>query len=247
RRALRRSPAMRGGRMAALRRSLWRYQGTPGATPLSRERHPRGWRLGADVGGTFTDLVLVAPDGRAMTRKVLSTTANYAEAVVRGIRELLAAAEATGGDIAEIVHGTTVATNAILERRGARTGLITTKGFRDLLEIGRLRLARLYDMDHRRPVPLVRRRWRLEVGERLDHRGGVVRPLDRASVERAVDTIVAEDLDSVAVCLIHAYANPAHEREVGAAIRARAPKLHVTLSSDVLPEIREFERTSTAV
>ena len=182
-----------------------------------------------------------------MARKVLSTTANYAEAVVRGIRELLSAAGAAGGDIAEIVHGTTVATNAILERRGARTGLITTEGFRDLLEIGRLRLSRLYDMDHRRPTPLVRRRWRLEVGERLDHRGGVVCPLDRESLERAVDTIVAEDLDSVAVCLIHAYANPAHERAVGAALRARAPRLHITLSSDVLPEIREFERTSTAV
>lgn len=178
---------------------------------------------------------------------MLSTTANYAEAVVRGIRELLAAAGVRGGDVREIVHGTTVATNAILERRGARTGLITTEGFRDLLEIGRLRLSRLYDMDHRRPPPLVRRRWRLEVGERLDHRGEVVRPLDPASVETAIDTIVAEDLDSVAVCLIHAYANPAHERKVGAAIRVRAPKLHVTLSSDVLPEIREFERTSTTV
>ena len=192
-------------------------------------------------------MVLVAPDGRATTRKVLSTTANYAEAVVRGIVELLAEAEVGGADIAEIIHGTTVATNAILERRGAKTGLITTEGFRDLLEIGRLRLSRLYDMDHRRPPPLVRRRWRLEVGERLDHRGEVVRPLDPASLEKAVDTLVEEGLEAVAVCLIHAYANPAHEREVGAAIRARAPHLHVTLSSEVLPEIREFERTSTAV
>jgi N-methylhydantoinase A len=192
-------------------------------------------------------LVLVAPDGRATTRKVLSTTANYAEAVVRGIVELLAEAEVGGADIAEIIHGTTVATNAILERRGAKTGLITTEGFRDLLEIGRLRLSRLYDMDHRRPPPLVRRRWRLEVGERLDHRGEVVRSLDPASLEKAVDTLVEEGLEAVAVCLIHAYANPAHEREVGAAIRARAPHLHVTLSSEVLPEIREFERTSTAV
>jgi N-methylhydantoinase A len=178
---------------------------------------------------------------------VLSTTANYAEAVVRGIVELLAQAEVGGADIAEIIHGTTVATNAILERRGAKTGLITTEGFRDLLEIGRLRLSRLYDMDHRRPPPLVRRRWRLEVGERLDHRGEVVRSLDPASLEKAVDTLVEEGLEAVAVCLIHAYANPAHEREVGAAIRARAPHLHVTLSSEVLPEIREFERTSTAV
>jgi len=192
-------------------------------------------------------LVLAAPDGRATTRKVLSTTANYAEAVVHGIAELLAEAEVGGGDVAEIIHGTTVATNAILERRGARTGLVTTEGFRDLLEIGRLRLSRLYDMDHRRPPPLVRRRWRLEVGERLDHRGEVVRLLDPVSLEKAVDTLVEEGLEAVAVCLIHAYANPAHEREVGAAIRARAPHLHVTLSSEVLPEIREFERTSTTV
>ncbi|HXP73487.1 MAG TPA: hydantoinase/oxoprolinase family protein [Stellaceae bacterium] len=233
--------------MAALRRSLWRHEGAPGATPLSRDRKTGGWRLGADVGGTFTDLVLAAPGGHATTRKVLSTTANYAEAVVRGIAELLAEAAVGGGDIAEIIHGTTVATNAILERRGARTGLITTEGFRDLLEIGRLRLSRLYDMDHRRPPPLVRRRWRLEVGERLDHRGGVVRPLDPGSVETAVSTLLKEDLEAVAVCLIHAYANPAHEQAVGAAIRAKAPHLHVTLSSEVLPEIREFERTSTAV
>jgi N-methylhydantoinase A len=233
--------------MAALRRSLWRHQGAPGASPLSRDPQPGGWRLGADVGGTFTDLVLAAPDGRATTRKVLSTTVNYAEAVVQGIAELLAEAAVGGGDVAEIIHGTTVATNAILERRGARTGLVTTEGFRDLLEIGRLRLSRLYDMDHRRPPPLVRRRWRLEVGERLDHRGKVVRALDPASVETAVGVIVEEGLEAVAICLIHAYANPAHERAVGAAIRVKAPHIHVTLSSEILPEIREFERTSTAV
>ena len=214
---------------------------------MNRDRHSRGWRIGADVGGTFTDLVLVSPDGSASTRKVLSTTGNYAEAVVRGIAELLTAADVAGSDVAEIIHGTTVATNAILERRGARTGLVTTEGFRDLLEIGRLRLSRLYDMDHRRPLPLVRRRWRLEVAERLDHRGALVRSLDPPSVEKAIDAIVEEGLEAVAICLLHSYANPAHEREVGAALRARVPTLHVTLSSDVLPEIREFERTSTAV
>jgi N-methylhydantoinase A len=230
-----------------LRRSLWRRQSEPGAIPLSLDPKSGGWRLGADVGGTFTDLVLAAPDGRATTRKVLSTTANYAKAVVQGIAELLAEAGADGSDIAEIVHGTTVATNAILERRGARTGLVTTEGFRDLLEIGRLRLARLYDMDHRRPPPLVRRRWRLEVGERLDHRGEVVRALDAASVETAVASIIQEKLEAVAICLLHAYANPAHEQAVAAAIRAKAPHVHVTPSSEVLPEIREFERTSTAV
>ena len=205
------------------------------------------WRLGVDVGGTFTDLVLLSPDGGATTRKVLSTTANYADAILQGVRELLAGAGIAAGEIAELIHGTTVATNAILERRGARTGLVTTDGFRDLLEIGRIRLSRLYDMDQQRPVPLVRRRWRFEVDERLDHKGNVLRPIDHRSIDRAIDAVRAEDLEALAICLVHAYANPAHERAVAEAIRARLPGLHLTLSSEVLPEIREFERTSTTV
>jgi N-methylhydantoinase A len=206
-----------------------------------------GWRLGVDVGGTFTDLVLLSPDGRATTRKVLSTTANYADAILEGVGELLARARIAAGEIAELIHGTTVATNAILERRGARTGLVTTGGFRDLLEIGRIRLSRLYDMDQQRPVPLVRRRWRFEVEERLDHQGNVLRPIDDRSIDRVIDALAAEDLESLAICLVHAYADPVHERAVAAAIRARLPRLQLTLSSEVLPEIREFERTSTTV
>src|SRR5579871_5819714 len=124
-------------------------------------------RLGVDVGGTFTDLVLVTGDGRVSTRKVLSTSGDYAEAILGGARALIAEAGIAAERVAELIHGTTVATNAIIERRGAKTGLITTDGFRDLLEIGRLRLARLYDMDQERPPPLVRRRWRFEVAERL--------------------------------------------------------------------------------
>jgi N-methylhydantoinase A len=204
-------------------------------------------RLGVDVGGTFTDLVLVTRDGRIATRKVLSTSGNYAEAIFAGIREVLQEAGMDGDSVGELIHGTTVATNAIIERRGARTGLVTTEGFRDLLEIGRLRLMRLYDMDQERPAPLVRRRWRFEVAERLDHRGEVIRPLDQDSIARAVAGIAAESIESVAVCLIHAYANPAHEHAVAAAIRERLPEVYLTLSSEVLPEIREFERTSTTV
>jgi len=211
------------------------------------EAGPGGWRLGVDVGGTFTDLVLVSPEGEAVTRKVLSTTANYAEAILHGVDDLLGIAGITPREITDLIHGTTVATNAILERRGARTGLVTTEGFRDLLEIGRLRLARLYDMDQQRPAHQWRRRWRVEVDERLDREGAVVRPMDESSIARAVETLVAENLEAVAVCLIHSYRNPAHERAVAAAIRARAPELHLSLSSDVLPEIREFERTSTTV
>ena len=204
-------------------------------------------RLGVDVGGTFTDLVLVTQAGRVVTRKVLSTSGNYAEAIFAGIHDVLEEAGLPGDSVRELIHGTTVATNAIIERRGARTGLVTTEGFGDLLEIGRLRLMRLYDMDQERPAPLVRRRWRFEVLERLDHRGAVIRPLDPNTLEQAVAGIAAEKIESVAVCLIHAYANPAHERAVAAAIRERLPGVYLTLSSEVLPEIREFERTSTTV
>ena len=143
-----------------------------------------------DVGGTFTDLVLVAPDGTASSRKVLSSAVDYTQAIVEGAAELLAAAGLAPADIREVIHGTTIATNAILERRGARTGLITTAGFRDLLEIGRLRLARLYDLDFERPAPLVPRRWRLEVTERMSHAGEVLAPLDETSAAAALDRSV---------------------------------------------------------
>src|SRR5215467_1294108 len=205
------------------------------------------FRLGVDVGGTFTDLVLVGPDGRALTRKVLSSTANYAEAILSGTRALLADAGLGPEAIAEVIHGTTVATNAIVERRGARTGLITTAGFRDLLEIGRLRLARLYYLNFERPASLVRRRWRREVRGRLNYRGEVLTPLDGASVHAALDRLLEEGVESIAVCLLHAWANGEHERAVGAIVRERAPGLALTLSSEILPEMREFERTSTAV
>src|SRR5262252_2156184 len=204
-------------------------------------------RLGVDVGGTFTDLVLLTRDGRFVTRKILSTSSNYAEAIFAGIAEVMQDAGVAGDNVKELIHGTTVATNALIERRGARTGLVTTEGFRDLLEIGRLRLMRLYDMDQERPPPLVPRRWRFEVAERLDHRGEVIRPLDCDTLERAIAGIAAENLESIAVCLIHAYANPEHERAVAAAIRQQLPEVYLTLSSEVLPEIREFERTSTTV
>jgi len=205
------------------------------------------YRLGIDVGGTFTDLVLVTPDGAALTRKVLSATDDYATAIVAGTLDLLAAAGANAAQLGEVLHGTTVATNAILERRGAPTGLITTEGFRDVLEIGRLRLARLYDLDFERPAPLVPRRWRQTVSERLDHRGEERIPLDITSVHAALDRLLGEGVRSIAVSLIHAYADGAHEQAVAAIVRERAPDVALTLSSELLPEVREFERTSTTV
>ncbi len=205
------------------------------------------YRLGIDVGGTFTDLVLVGPDREALTRKVLSATDDYATAIMAGTVELLEAAGIEAAAIGEILHGTTVATNAVLERRGAATGLLTTDGFRDVLEIGRLRLPRLYDLEFERPAPLVPRRWRQTVVERIDARGEVLIPFDPASVHRALDRMLGEGVRSIAICLIHSYADGSHEQAVAGIIRERAPEVAVTLSSELLPEVREFERTSTTV
>ncbi|MFO1161867.1 MAG: hydantoinase/oxoprolinase family protein [Reyranellaceae bacterium] len=206
-----------------------------------------GYRIGFDIGGTFTDLILVAPDGTAWSRKVLSSPANYVDAVVEGIAELLAASGTPAKAVSEAVHGTTIATNAILERRGASVALISTEGFRDVLEIGRLRMPGLFNLDYVRPAPLVPRRRRFEVRERMTNRGEVRLPLDGASLDQAIAKALASQVESIAVALIHAYANPAHERAIRDAIRRVRPDLPVTLSSDIHPEVGEFERTSTAV
>ena len=206
-----------------------------------------GVRLGVDIGGTFTDIVLLGDDGTVTTKKVSSSTDDYARAIVEGLQEVFAESALTPEAITEVLHGTTVASNAILERRGARTALITTKGFRDILEIRTLRMPRLYDLAWEKPPMLIERRLRFEVDERLDIRGIVERPLDDAEVERIADRLLAEDIEAVAVCLIHAYANPDHERRIGEILRRRAPNFLVSLSSDVLPEIKEYERTSTTV
>ncbi|MBI2939212.1 MAG: hydantoinase/oxoprolinase family protein [Chloroflexi bacterium] len=208
--------------------------------------------MGIDIGGTFTDLVLTGPAGEVVVEKTPSTPHDYGQGIVVGLRALLGRAGLAGQDLGELVHGTTVATNAVLERKGARTGLLTTRGFRDILELRRLRMPRLYDLTREKPPPLVPRRGRhgglplrFEVDERLDHLGQVVRPLDEASVVRAIAGLVDQGVTSIAVCLLHSYANPAHEQRVGELIWERAPGVHVSLSSDVLPEIREYERTST--
>jgi N-methylhydantoinase A len=205
-----------------------------------------GYRVGADIGGTFTDLVLIAPDGFAARKKVPSTVDDYSRGVVEGLQELLTEAE-LAGSVDEIVHGTTVATNAILENRGARTALLTTRGFRDVLELRRLRVPQLYDLFYRPPTPMVERRLRLEIGERLDARGKVVEPLDEASVRAALRQVAEDGAEAIAVCLLHSFVNPAHERRVGELVREALPEIYLSLSVDVLPEIREYERTSTTV
>ena len=208
---------------------------------------PLGYRVGVDIGGTFTDLVLLAEDGTVLTHKVSTTPGEFGRAVVAGVRALLDRLDGSAANVEEIVHGTTVATNTVLERSGARTGLLTTRGFRDVLEIRRIRSPELYNPLWERPLPLVPRRFRLEVTERIDHLGRVERPLDLAEAEQAVQRLLAEGITSLAVCFLNSYANPAHEQAVGAMVRERFPELHLSLSCEVLPEIREYERTSTTV
>ncbi len=202
--------------------------------------------VGIDVGGTFTDLTAVdAETGRVVVTKVPSRPRHEAAAVLAGLEALGIA----GADVRRLVHGTTVGTNAVLERRGARVALLTTAGFRDLIEIGRTKrnIPALFIPTFVRPKPVVERKHRFEVTERLGPDGAVLIPLDPASIERALDGALAGDAEAVAVCLLHAYLNPAHERLVADAVKGRAPGLPVSCSADVVAEYREFERFSTTV
>ncbi len=203
-------------------------------------------RVGVDVGGTFTDVVLVGPRG-VFIEKQPSTPGDYGLAIVNGVMAALRKAGEAPDRLDELVHGTTVATNAILEHRGARTALLTTAGFRDLLEIRRMRIPRLYDPLWEKPRPLVERSLRLEVGERIDHTGAVLSPLDEESVRAAVSQLRDAQVEAIAVCLLHSYANPSHERRIGEIVREMLPDAYLSLSCDVLPRIREYERTSTTV
>jgi N-methylhydantoinase A len=202
--------------------------------------------VGIDVGGTFTDLTAVdAETGRVVVTKVPSRPRHEAAAVLAGL-EALGIASA---DVRRLVHGTTVGTNAVLERRGARVALLTTAGFRDLIEIGRTKrnIPALFIPTFVRPKPVVERKHRFEVVERLGPDGAVLIPLDAASIDRALDGALAADAEAVAVCLLHAYLNGTHERVVADAVKGRAPGLPVSCSADVVAEYREFERFSTTV
>jgi N-methylhydantoinase A len=205
------------------------------------------YRVGVDVGGTFTDIVLLGADGTIHTKKISSSVENYAQAIVEGLTEVLRETRLAPEAIEEIRHGTTVASNAILEHKGARTGLITTKGFRDVLEIRTLRMPRMYDIAWTKPAPLVERHLRKVVDERVNAAGEIERALDARDAERAVDELLAEKVEAIAVCLLHSYANPAHELLVREAVRRKAPSLPCSVSCEVLPEIKEYERTSTTV
>ncbi|WP_420447177.1 hydantoinase B/oxoprolinase family protein [Candidatus Palauibacter sp.] len=202
-------------------------------------------RLAIDIGGTFTDVALEA-GGRLVTTKVLTTASAPERGVLEGVHKVLGLADVPPSAVRLVIHGTTLATNAIIERRGARTALIVTSGHRDALEMAHENRFEQYDIGVDRPEPLVPRRLRLPVKERVDHRGRVLVPLEEGSVRALLPTLASEGVESVAVGLIHGYANPDHERRIGEILEEWRPGLPVTLASDVCPEVREYERQSTA-
>ncbi|MEJ0020105.1 MAG: hydantoinase/oxoprolinase family protein [Acetobacteraceae bacterium] len=201
-------------------------------------------RIGIDIGGTFTDLVAIRSGGQVVTHKIASTPRDYGDGIIDGLRALLAS---DGDAVVELLHATTIGSNTILEGKGARTALITTRGFRDILEIRDLRMPVLYDLHWTKPRALVERRLRLEVVEKLRPDGSIATPLDPASIAAAIDMLRREEVRSVAICLLHSYANPAHERAVAEAVRAALPDVAISVSHEILPEIKEYPRTSTTV
>ncbi len=209
------------------------------------------YTIGIDVGGTFTDFYLMVAGGSDRMHKTPSTPDDPTEAVMRGLAELAEseghALETLLAGTIRIVHGTTVTTNAVLTGRWAKTGLLATAGFRDALAMRRGIRERLYDNKYAAPKPVVPRRLRLPVGERIDRTGAVLRPIELDDVDRAAAIFAREDVEAVAVCFLHAYANDAHERAALERLRECLPEAHVTASCDILPELRYYERTSTTV
>ncbi len=206
------------------------------------------WRIGVDIGGTFTDFVLLDErDGTLRNGKVLTTPHAPEEAVLTGLRDLLRHHGVAPDAVRHVIHGTTLVANALIERRGVKTGLVTTQGFRDVLEIGTELRHDTYDLFMRRPDPLVPRHLRLGVAERLLPDGTVLEPLDEDAVREAARGLISSGARAVAICFLHAFRNPAHEQRARDILAAEAPDLVVCLSSDVVPEIGEYERASTTV
>ncbi|MCF8040108.1 MAG: hydantoinase/oxoprolinase family protein [Desulfohalobiaceae bacterium] len=208
----------------------------------------QSYRLGCDIGGTFTDFVLLNEQtGEILTNKCLTTPKDPSDAVKTGIRDLETRSPEFVKRLTEIIHGTTLVINAIIERKGARTGLITSKGFRDVLELGREIRYAPYDIFAEFPRPLIPRNLRFEVDERVRSNGTVLKPLDRDRAREVVRELIGQGVDSIAVCLINSFENPEHEQEIKKIILEEAPDLFVSISFEVLPQIREYERTSTTV
>src|SRR5205809_2726910 len=205
------------------------------------------YRIGFDVGGTFTDFVLQSPSGELSTAKRLTTYPDPSEACRAGLDELIARSGVQWSDVAQAVHGTTLGSNIVIERKAHGVGLLTTRGFRDVLLIGREKRYQVYDLQIDKPRPLVPRRLIVEVTERVLADGSIRTPLDEADARRAIRALAARGVTTLAVCLLHAYLNPEHERRIAVLVTEEAPHVTVTLSHDVSPTFREYERTSTTV
>jgi N-methylhydantoinase A len=204
-------------------------------------------RVGFDVGGTFTDFVLQAPSGELTTGKRLTTYPDPSGACLAGLDELMERAGVAWTDLGQAVHGTTLGSNIVIERKAQGVGLLTTRGFRDVLIIGREKRYQVYDLQIEKPLPLIARRFIGEVTERVLADGSVRTPLDEADARAAIRALAARGVTTLGICLLHAYLNPAHERRLAALVAEEAPGMAVTLSHEVSPTFREYERASTTV
>jgi N-methylhydantoinase A len=204
-------------------------------------------RIGIDVGGTFTDIVTITDGGEVAIRKVPSTVDDYSRAIAEALPVLFARSQCTGRAVREVLHATTVATNAILQRIGARAALITTRGFRDVLELRRMRMPEMYNWNWDKPSDLIERHLRFELTERIDARGQVVVALEHAELEAIIACLKSEGIESVAICLLNSYVNSAHEHIVASMLAARLPGVAISVSSEILREVKEYERTATVV
>jgi 5-oxoprolinase (ATP-hydrolysing)/N-methylhydantoinase A len=220
---------------------------TGNAGEIRRTPNGQRWRVGFDVGGTFTDFILYDVEiGRVTLHKRLTTPHDPSEAALQGLEELMAMSGIEFADVGQMVHGTTLVTNAIIERKGAKLGLITTEGFRDILEMGTEQRYDIYDLFLRFPQPLVSRDRRREVSERIDRDGQIVTPLNEKQLLSAIRRLSADGCEAIAVCFINSYRNSAHERAAGRVIREHFPTLSVSLSSEVVAEVGEYHRCVTA-
>ena len=214
-----------------------------------KELNTKRFRIGVDIGGTFTDGTLVdSSTGQVITSKVLTTPADPASGFISAVNKLLGVSnDVDPSEIEHVVHATTVATNAIIEGKTAKTAFVTTQGFRDMLEIARQIRPSLYDLQFEKPAPLVPRQLCFEIRERLDAKGNVVTPLDEKALAIVVAQLAETEVEAIAICLLHSYRNPDHEQKVGEAIKAKIPDVKLSLSSKIVPEFREYLRASTTV
>lgn len=205
------------------------------------------WRLGVDIGGTFTDLVLESSNGVQASTKVLTTYDTPEDAIITGLQTVCKQVTIQPDKISQIIHGTTLATNALIERRGAKTALITTQGFRDVIEMRTESRFEQYDLNLTLPAPLLTRDHRYVVNERMDANGKILIPLQKAEIDALAERLVQFGYDSIAVGLLHSYANDSHEQMIGKALADRLPGVMISLSSEVSPQMREYERFNTTI